>query len=84
MMPKGERVWCRECVVKRPSASLGQRLRTFRWFAELSQPALSGRTGISVDNIREYEYNRKKPSANELQKLAAALGPDILTGLALN
>src|SRR5262249_50483744 len=32
-IPKGERVWCPRCLVKRRGVTLGQRLRAFRWAA---------------------------------------------------
>jgi excisionase family DNA binding protein len=80
-IPKGEPVWCPQCLIKRRSAPLGQRIRTFRWVASLSQARLSGVTGISIDNIRAYEFDEKKPSEEHLAKLIQVLGGDLVTGL---
>jgi len=82
VIPKNERVWCPTCLIKRKSATLGHRIRTFRWAASLSQQGLSGRTGISIDNVRAYEFNEKKPSDAHLAKLIEALGEKLVSGLA--
>jgi ribosome-binding protein aMBF1 (putative translation factor) len=61
---------------------MGQRVRTFRCAAFLSQAALSGRTGISVDFLRAYEQDEKKPSDTHVAKLIEALGAELVSGLA--
>jgi excisionase family DNA binding protein len=78
---KNERVWCPQCLIKRRSATLGRRIRTFRWAASLSQAALSLTTGISVDNIRAYEFDQKTPSEDHLAKLIETFGSDLVSGL---
>lgn len=79
-IPKHERVWCPRCLIKRKSASLGCRIRTFRWGALLPQHELSGRTGISIDDIRAYEHDRKEPPEAHLAKLIEALGEELVSG----
>jgi DNA-binding transcriptional regulator YiaG len=81
VIPKNEKVWCPQCLIKRRSATMGKRIRTFRWAASLSQQKLSECTGITVDNIRAYEFDDKKPSDEQLAKLIGALGGDLVTGL---
>jgi hypothetical protein len=81
IIPKNEKVWCPYCLIKRRSATLGQRIRTFRWAASLSQQKLSECTGITIDNIRAYEFDDKKPSGAHFAKLIEALGTDLVTGL---
>jgi hypothetical protein len=43
-LPKNEKLWCPKCLVLRKSVTMGQRVRTFRWDAKLSQQALNVRT----------------------------------------
>lgn len=81
VIPKNHRVWCPKCLVQRRSATLGKRIRTFRWAALLSQAELSRRTGILVEVIRAYEYDEKKPSEAHLAKLVETLGNDLVSGL---
>jgi excisionase family DNA binding protein len=79
VMPKHEQLWCSECLVKRKSSSLAQRIRTFRWAAWLTQEELSSRTGISIESIRSYEHRRKEPSDAHLAKLIEVLGEELVS-----
>ncbi len=79
VIPKHERLWCTNCLVKRKSASLGRRIRTFRWAASLPQHELSSRMGISIGNIRAYEFDEKVPPEARLAKLIEALGEDLVS-----
>ena len=80
VIPKHERVWCPRCLIKRKSARLGQRIRTFRWSALLPKYELSRRTGISIDNIRAYENDEKEPPNAHIAKLIEVLGEELLSG----
>ena len=82
-IPKKEKLLCPQCVVNEPKATMGQRLRTFRWNARLSQPELSTKTGISIESIRVYEKNEKTPTVNHLAKLIEVFGNGFVTGLDL-
>lgn len=82
-LPKGEKLWCPQCLIQRKSVTMGQRVRTFRWDAKLSQQALSKRCGISVDFIRAFEENQKKPTVAQLAKLVEFFGESFVTGLEL-
>jgi hypothetical protein len=83
VIPKHERIWCPKCLVKRKSATLGRRIRTFRWVASMPQHELSARTGIRIDDIRDYEFDRKVPPEAHLAKLIEALGEDLVSGYAV-
>jgi excisionase family DNA binding protein len=80
-MPKHERLWCPKCLVQRRSASIGLRIRTFRWAAMLSKQKLSEQARISIETIRSYEFNEKKPSEAHLAKLIEVLGEEMMTNL---
>jgi DNA-binding XRE family transcriptional regulator len=82
-LPKNEKLWCPKCLVLRMSVTMGQRVRTFRWDAKLSQQALSKRCGISVDFIRAIEENRKQPTVAQLAKMVEFFGQSFVTGLEL-
>lgn len=81
VIPKDEKLWCPDCLVKRRSATMGHRLRTFRWAAHLSQPVLAQKTGIRIDKIRAYESNETKPLDADLAKLVEVLGDKLTRGL---
>jgi excisionase family DNA binding protein len=80
-LPKDERLWCPRCIVKRRSATLEQRIRSFRWAELLSQLALSNQVGIRQDKIRAFEFDEKEPSEQELAKLIEVLGADLVSGM---
>jgi excisionase family DNA binding protein len=80
-IPTGEKVWCSDCIVKRRSAKISQRLLMFRWSFNLSQPSMSAKTGISVDKIRAYESGNAKPSDAHLAKLIEVFGEKLVSGL---
>ncbi len=82
-LPKNEKLWCPKCLVLRKSVTMGQRVRTFRWDAKLSQQALSKGCEISVDFIRAIEENRKQPTVAQLAKLVEFFGQSFVAGLEL-
>jgi transcriptional regulator with XRE-family HTH domain len=51
-----------------------ERLRELRRERGLSQAGLSGRSGVAVSTIRQFEYGRREPTYGTLVKLAAGLG----------
>ena len=80
-IPKREKLWCPQCLVKLPSATIGQRIRTFRWEASLSQDELVGNTGIRLQLIRDFEHGRKMPTDVHLAKLIEVFGNDLVSGM---
>jgi len=81
VIPKEEKLWCPDCLIQRKSATLGQRIRTFRWAAHLSQQALAQSTGIRIEKIRAFETNQSKPPNADLAKLTEVLGEKLVSGL---
>lgn len=79
-IPKKEKLWCTDCLIKVPSATIAQRIRTFRWEANLSQDEVVEMTGIRLQGIRDFEHGKKTPTPEQLQKLVDALGRDLLNG----
>ena len=53
----------------------------FRWDAKLSQQALSKLCEISVDFLRAFEANEKKPTDAQLAKLVKVLGGSFRVGM---
>lgn len=78
-LPKHERLWCPKCLVIRKSASLGKRIRTFRWDAMLSKQKLSELTRIGIDKIRSYEADEKRPPDDHLARLIEILGDELVS-----
>jgi excisionase family DNA binding protein len=80
-IPKKEKLWCAQCLVKEPNATMALRLRTFRWDANITQEELAKKAGMHVHLIRDFEMNRKIPSDVELAKLIEVLGNGFLSGM---
>lgn len=55
-------------------AEFGKRLQSLRRQAGLSQAGLARKSGISIRTIQEYEQQRRRPSIDVAERLAAALG----------
>jgi len=54
--------------------TFGKKLRELRDVAGLSQAQLVERTGLGLPTVKDYERDRRSPSLENAQKLAAALG----------
>lgn len=80
---KGEKLWCSRCLVEQPNATFAQRLRTFRWEANLSQEQLSKKTGISIQDIRAYELSKKVPNDEDVAKFVEVLGVEMASDIDL-
>ncbi len=80
-VPKKEKLWCPQCLVKLPGATIAQRLRTFRWEANISQDELSKETGIKVSNVRAFELSKKVPTDGDIAKLVEVLGVEMVSGM---
>lgn len=69
---------------RRNRRAAGQRLRSLREQADLTQAALAARTGVSSNTISRVEAGLRLPQAGTIKRLAQGLGvpPDALvTGL---
>jgi transcriptional regulator with XRE-family HTH domain len=71
-------VLCRACLAERPRTPFGQRLRSLRLAAGLTQTALARRAGLCVGSVRDYERGRDEPRWANLMKLLHVLGFDLL------
>ena len=71
-------VFCRVCLAERPETPFGQRLRSLRLAAGLTQAALAEKAGLAVGSVRDYERGRDEPRWGSLVKLLAVLGHDLL------
>jgi transcriptional regulator with XRE-family HTH domain len=57
----------------RPTEIFGERLRTAREFRELSQGELAKRAGFQASAVSHFETGTRKPSFDNLKRLADAL-----------
>jgi DNA-binding transcriptional regulator YiaG len=70
--------WCKACLAKRPTAPIGERIKTFRISADLTTAELSRRTGVSWDIIRNFERGKTQPMWHHLEKLLRFFGSELL------
>lgn len=80
-LPMDEKLWCPQCLIKVPSSTISQRIRSFRWDAELTQGNLCAMTGFSLQLLRDFETGKKAPTKEQMEKLVTALGTDLAYGL---
>lgn len=80
-IPPDEKLWCPQCLIKVPSSTMAQRIRTFRWDADLTQGNLCATTGFSLQLLRDFELGKKVPKQDQLEKLVNALGADLVHGM---
>jgi transcriptional regulator with XRE-family HTH domain len=64
--------------------NISEKIKYFRTAHKMSQEKLSELSGISFSTIRKYESGERKPKADQLLKLADALGISINTLLDLD
>jgi transcriptional regulator with XRE-family HTH domain len=65
---------CPTCLAKTPGHCVGERLRTFRLIAGLTQREVAAETGISPQAVALFEMGKCKPTPETLSRLAAVLG----------
>src|SRR4051812_25620069 len=54
--------------------TFGEKLKELRLARGLTQPQVVESTGVGLQTLKDYEGNRRSPSLEIAQKLAAALG----------
>jgi transcriptional regulator with XRE-family HTH domain len=69
---------CRTCLAAHPETPFGQRLRSLRLAAGLTQAALAEQAGMAIGSVRDYESGRDEPRWGSLVKLLAVLGRGLL------
>jgi DNA-binding XRE family transcriptional regulator len=65
---------CLACLARQPGTPFGQRLRSFRLAAGLTQAELAKATGLAHGTIAKYEIGLGVPKAKTLAKLGRVLG----------
>ena len=58
--------------------SVGERIRNMRTQAKLSRRKLGDKAGVSESAIKQYETGLRQPRVEQLQRIAAALGIDVM------
>lgn len=81
---KDTKLWCPKCIVERKSAGIGKRIQSFRWARQLSLQALHKSTGLSVERIRDFEREKRKPDAEHLKRLVEFFGSELVKNLEPN
>jgi transcriptional regulator with XRE-family HTH domain len=71
---------CLTCLVETPGVPFGERLRTHRLIAGLTQEELATCVGVAELTISLYERGMRRPSADTLGQLAVVLGDGLLDG----
>jgi XRE family transcriptional regulator, fatty acid utilization regulator len=59
------------------SIDIGQRLRERRERLKLTLADLSGRTGVGVSSISEFENHKREPTLSQLKKFATAMSTEV-------
>ena len=62
---------------------VGKKIRAFREFRGYSQIQLAELSGINVGTIRKYELGIRNPKPDQLEKIATALGLNVIVFLVL-
>lgn len=57
--------------------TIGERIKTARSNAGLTQRALAEKSGIATGTVQQYELGKRQPRIEQLQKIADALEVDI-------
>ncbi|OAI40492.1 hypothetical protein AYO40_00735 [Planctomycetaceae bacterium SCGC AG-212-D15] len=79
-IPHRRSFFCETCLLKQPDATFAQRLKASRSLKGLNQQDLSHQSGVSVSKISSYEQGQiKEPRAEDLEKLVAALGLELVS-----
>jgi DNA-binding XRE family transcriptional regulator len=72
-------IFCTACLLKQPDATFAQRLKACRMNAGLRRKDLAKTSGVSHSKISIYERgDLKDPRPEDLEKLVAALGPELV------
>jgi transcriptional regulator with XRE-family HTH domain len=75
--PNGS-ILCPACLARHPEASFGQRLKTHRLAAGLTQAGLGRRAGLQPMLIAKYEQGKAEPQWRNLAKLIRVLGVELV------
>jgi XRE family transcriptional regulator, fatty acid utilization regulator len=62
--------------------AIGKRLRERREQLKMTQSELSGKAGVGISSLSEFENGKREPTLSQLKKLADSLGTDVARFLA--
>src|SRR5687768_15304284 len=79
-LPPGAAAYCAACLPRVPGVPFGERLRSLRLAARLTQGQLAARAGVSPASVAAYERGASRPGPEALARLAQALGPGLAGG----
>ena len=68
---------CPACLTKTPGICVGERLKTHRLIAGLTQREVAAETGISPQAVALFEKGMCKPTPETLAQLVTVLGPGL-------
>jgi transcriptional regulator with XRE-family HTH domain len=72
--PSNRPVWCLECLAKHPEATFGERLKSHRLAAGITQRELAESVCLRSPSIAHYEADKGLPKPGNLVKLTHTLG----------
>src|SRR5439155_10354349 len=72
--PRNSLAWCLECLGKHPEATFGERLKSHRLAAGMTQRELAEKVRLRQPSIAHYEADKGLPRQGNLAKLTRALG----------
>ena len=62
---------------KVPPSKIGGTLRELRERLKLTLAELSGKTGVGISSLSEFENDKREPTLSQLKKLATAMETDV-------
>ena len=68
---------CPVCLAKSPGHCVGERLKTHRLIAGLTQREVAAETGITPQAVALFEKGKCRPTPETLAQLVAVLGPKV-------
>jgi transcriptional regulator with XRE-family HTH domain len=68
---------CARCLASAPAATFGQRLRSLRVAAGLTQRELAQRASLPRNTLGQYERDLRQPTEQLLSELKKILGPEL-------
>jgi DNA-binding XRE family transcriptional regulator len=71
-------VLCLACLAQLPETTLGQRLKTYRVAAGLTQPELAEQIGVNMPTLASHEQDATAPAWPTLTKLIRVLGVGVV------
>ena len=68
---------CPSCLAQAPGHCVGERMKTHRLIAGLTQREVAAETGITPQAVALFEKGKCKPTPETLAQLVAVLGPGL-------